>query len=398
MRPVSAILASCLIVSGLTVAVAANAQDTTAGTPAATEALTGLWLTTDYPALTERVGDDIKLDLTLQNKNLPPKRVALGVDGLPSGWTYEIDGGGKIVTAAMVLPDTSQRLSLKLTPPKDIKSGTYQFTISGKGDSETLALPVTLVLADAKPATVTVTPKLPALRGTPKSNFDFDVDVKNEAPDDQTFNLLAQAPAGFQVTFKEQYGAQELTSIPIKAGESKSLKVSVKLPQNIEAGQYKVDVGAASPTVNGQTTLLLDVTGQPSLALTGPDGRLSGDATAGQERTFKFTVQNTGTAPAKNVKFDASSPQGWKVAFDPKTIDSVAPNDQIPVSVSMTPSDKAIAGDYVVSVRTNGDGASDSASFRVTVLTSTMWGIAGLGIIGAAVVVLAFAVTRYGRR
>ncbi len=64
----------------------------------------------------------------------------------------------------------------------------------------------------------------------------------------------------------------------------------------------------------------------------------------------------------------------------------------------MTPSDKAIAGDYVVSVRANGDGASDSASFRVTVLTSTMWGIAGLGIIGAAVVVLAFAVTRYGRR
>jgi uncharacterized membrane protein len=32
------------------------------------------------------------------------------------------------------------------------------------------------------------------------------------------------------------------------------------------------------------------------------------------------------------------------------------------------------------------------------VLTSTMWGVAGLGIIGAAVIVLAAAVTRYGRR
>ena len=395
MRLVNAILASGLIVSGWMFAAAANAQET----PPPPQALTGLWLTTDYPALTERLGDDIRLDLTLANKNLPPSRVALSVDGLPTGWTYEIDGGGKIVTAAMINPDASRTLTLKLTPPKDVKSGTYGFTVNGKTDTETLGLPVTLVLAEPKPATVTVTPKLPALRGSPKSNFDFDVDVKNDAPADGTFNLLAKGPDGFDVTFKEQYGSQELTSIPIKAGATKSLKVSVKLPQNVEAGQYKVDVAAAAPGgASGQTVLLLDVTGQPALALAGPEGRLSGDATAGQERTFKFTVRNTGTAPANNVKFSASPPQGWKVDFDPKSIDAVAPNDEVPVNVSMTPSDKAIAGDYVVSVRTNGDGASDSASFRVTVLTSTMWGIAGLGIIGAAVVVLAFAVTRYGRR
>ena len=268
---VSTILASCLIVSGLTVAVAANAQDTTAGTPAATEALTGLWLTTDYPALTERVGDDIKLDVDLQNKNLPPKRVALSVDGLPSGWTYEIDGGGKPVTAAMVQPDTSQRLSLKLTPPKDIKTGTYQFTVSGKADGETLDLPVTLSLADAKPAKVD---RRPETAGAAR-HAQFDLRLRRRRQErgaaDQTFNLLAEAPAGFQVTFKEQYGSQELTSIPIKAGEIKSLKVSVKPPQNVAAGQYTVAVGAASPTVHGQTTLLLDVTGQPT-----PGARRSG--------------------------------------------------------------------------------------------------------------------------
>ncbi len=394
MRPKNAILASCVIVSGLLFGAAANAQDAAT----ITQPLTGLWLTTDYPALTVHAGDNIQLNLDLQNKNLPPKRVAFTVDGLPTGWSYEIDGGGKIVSAAMVQPDRSDSLTLKVTPPKDAKSGTYQFTVNGKTDAETLALPITLVLTEAKPAKVTVTPKLPALRGSPKSNFDFDVDVKNDSPSDQTYNLLAQAPAGFEVTFKEQYGSQELTSIPVKAGATKTLKVSVKLPQDVQAGKYKVDISAANPTASGQSALLLDVTGQPALALAGPGDRLSGDATAGQERTFKFTVSNTGTAPAKNVKFSSSLPQGWKVTFDPKTVASIAPNDKVPVSVSMTPSNKAIAGDYVVSVDANGDGASDSANFRVTVLTSTMWGIAGLGIIGAAVVVLAFAVTRYGRR
>ncbi len=398
MRPMSAILASGLIVFGLMGAMAAKAQDAAAAPPSAAQPLTGLWLTTDYPALAEQLGKDVRLDLTLANRNLPPKRVTLSVDGLPEGWKYEIDGGGQVVTAAMVQPDASQKLTLKVIPPKDAKSGTYQFTVAGKTDDETLNLPLSLVLADAKAASVKVEPKLPALRGSPRSAFDFDVTVTNDGPTDETFNLLAQAPDGFEVTFKEQYGSQELTSLPIKAGENKGLKVSVKLPQKIEAGQYKVDVAAASPTASGQTPLLLDVTGQPTLSLAGPEGRLSGQATAGQERTFKFTVSNTGTAPARNVKFDASSPQGWKVDFDPKSVDAVAPGENLPVSVSMTPSDKAIAGDYVVNVRTSGDGASDSASFRVTVLTSTMWGIAGLGIIGAAVVVLAFAVTRYGRR
>ena len=396
-----AILLSCVIASGLSAGASAYAQEappSTPPSPAREEPLTGLWLTTDFPALTEQVGDDVRLDITIANKNLPPKRVALAVDGLPTGWSYEIDGGGKIVTAAMVQPDQDKQLTLKLTPPKDVKSGSYDFTVTGKTDAETLSLPVNLVLSEAKPASVTVEPKLPALRGTPRSAFDFDVNVTNDGPTDETFNLLAKAPDGFEVTFKEQYGSQELTSLPIKAGEKKALKISVKPPKTVEAGQYKVAVGAASPTISGQTGLVLDITGQPELSLAGPEGRLSGNATAGEERTFKFTVSNPGTAPARNVKFSASSPKDWKVTFDPESLDGVAPGADVPVSVSMTPAAKAIAGDYVVTVRTNGDGASDSASFRVTVLTSTMWGIAGLGIIGAAVVVLAFAVTRYGRR
>ncbi len=399
MRPGNAILASCVIASALLFGAAANAQDVTTAAPAtASQPLTGLWLTTGYPSLTVHAGDNIQLNLTLQNKNLPPERVAFSVNGLPSGWTYELDGGGKTVTAAIVEPDSSQNLTLKLTPPKDAKSGSYNFTVDGKTTGQALSLPISLSLAAAAPAKVTVTPKLPALRGSPKSAFDFNVDVKNDAQTAQTFNLLAKAPPGFDATFKEQYGTQELTSIPLKAGESKTLKVSVKPPQSVEAGQYKVDVAAASPTTSGQTQLLLDITGQPTVSLTGPEGRLSGDATAGQERTFKFTVENVGSAPAQNVMLSASSPQGWKITFDPQKVASIAPGDKLPVSVNMTPSDKAIAGDYMVTVSANGAGTFDHANFRVTVLTSTMWGIAGLGIIGAAVVVLAFAVTRYGRR
>ena len=50
----------------------------------------------------------------------------------------------------------------------------------------------------------------------------------------------------------------------------------------------------------------------------------------------------------------------------------------------LTPSDKAIAGDYVTGISASAQDRDRNANFRVTVITATVWGIAGVGIIGAA--------------
>jgi uncharacterized membrane protein len=406
MRHANAIFPSFLIVGSLLLGETGYAQQSTTTTalqptvPPATqgEELTGLWLTTPFPAIEKPVGEDIELAIDIENRNLPPQRVSLAVDGLPDGWKWELRGEGHAIMAAMVEPDQSVGLTLAITPPEDAKTGSYELIVSGDAASGRLTLPITLTLAAAEQARVTVEPKLPALRGTPRSTFDFQIKATNDSSKDQVFNLVAEAPPGFQAVFKEQYGTQELTSIPIKAGASADVKLSVTPPPNVAAGQYGVAAAVMSQEAGAKVDLLLDITGQPTIALTGPEGRLSGDATAGRERTFNFTVSNTGTAPARNVKMSASSPSEWKVAFSPEAIEVIEPGEEVEVAVSMTPSEKAIAGDYIVTVRANGDGTSESATFRVTVLTSTMWGIAGLGVIGAAVIVLAVAVTRYGRR
>ncbi|TPJ31833.1 hypothetical protein FJ425_00855 [Mesorhizobium sp. B2-7-2] len=365
---------------------------------AAAQSPTGLWLTTPYPEFSAQAGKNVSVPLKLANRGLPPQRVEFGVDGLPGGWKWEIDGGGKPVTAAIADPDGTVGLTLKLTPPEgDIGKG-VNFAVSGKTSAEALKLPMAMTLTKTEPAKLTLEPKLPALRGTAKSAFDFQVDIKNDGQEDSTVNLLSKAPPGFQVTFKQGYGSQELTSLPLKAGESKTLSISVQPPDNAQAGQYPVAVAASGGGASADTRLLLDITGRPSVSLSGPQGRLSGDATAGQERTFTFTLSNSGSAPARDLKLSASPPAGWKVTFNPEKVDEIAPGGTSNVGVSMTPSNQAIAGDYMVSVRANGDGASDSANFRVTVRTSTLWGVTGLGVIGASALMLAFAVTRYGRR
>ena len=398
MIPVRKTLALGLLGASLLSATAVQAQVTTPPANAQSPALTGLWLTTDFPEITEAIGDKIAINLHLENLNLPPQALRLDVKDLPAGWTWDFSGSGSTVGGAMVRPDQTVDLKLDLTPPKDAKTGTYAFHIEGRSDTQTYSLPMTLTLAAAAEAKVTLEPKLPALRGTPKSTFDFQISATNDSKEDQVFNLLAQLPPGFQASFKELYGSNELTSIPIKAGEKKDFKVTVTPPDGVAAGQYPAKVAVASPVANAQTDLMLDITGQPSLSLSGPDGRLSGEATAGKERSFTFTLANTGTAPATKVKLSTTPPSEWKVTFNPETIPELKPGDKVDVAVNMTPSDKAITGDYMVTVRANGDGASDSAAFRVTVTTSTVWGIAGLGIIGASLAVFAGAVTRYGRR
>ncbi len=77
----------------------------------------GLYLLTDYPAVSVRPGTTSTVSLRLQNYGLPPERFALSVDGTPAGWTATLLGGGQPVAAAMPATDQSVSLQLRLDVP-----------------------------------------------------------------------------------------------------------------------------------------------------------------------------------------------------------------------------------------------------------------------------------------
>jgi uncharacterized membrane protein len=358
----------------------------------------GLWLTADFPAATVRAGDEARFNLSVINYGLAPQRADLKIDNPPKGWEIELRGGGRPVGAAFVDYNGKSSLDLKIKVPGDAKPGQYSFLVKAVTPEGERELPLALTVEPQPETVLTAEPKLPTLRGTPRSTFDFRIATKNESTENMLVTLAAKTPRGFQVTFKEGYGTQELTSLPIKAGESKDLAVDVKPPQSIPAGKYPVTVHLASERTKTEARLMLDVTGQPSVSLAGENDRLSGEANAGAEKQFNFVVRNTGSAEARNLTFNASPPSGWKVTFEPKELPLLAPNGEEKVAALVTPSEKALAGDYMISVRANGDGISESVNYRVTVTTSTMWGMIGLGVIAASLLVLLGAVGRFGRR
>jgi len=369
-----------------------------AADPPAPPTIKGLWLLTEYPSQAVRPGDIANVRFKLQNAGLPPEQLALSVAGTPDGWKAVILGGGQPVAAAMPGINESVSLQLRVDVPKDAKPGSQTITVRAKGASQSIDLPLTLTIASETPAKLTVKTKLPSLKGTPKSSFDYTLSVSNDSGKDLIVALSAQAPANFQTSFTEGYGSNEISSIPIEAGQSKDIKVKVTPPRDVKASDYPVLVKVAAEGATAEQRVTLQISGQGKLALSTKDGRLSGDAEVGKTATYTLIASNDGTAPIEEVEITGTVPSNWKVEFNPKTIASLAPNEKKEVQALVTPADKAIAGDYVSSFRASGRGESASADFRITVTTSTVWGIAGIGIIAVALLVLLGAVARFGRR
>lgn len=373
-------------------------------TPAPAMAQTGqppgdpsdLTLFTSYPSQVIGIDENVTFTLKLRTETAP-QVARLEMQQIPEGWTATFRGGGNIIRAVYVEPEKEASVTLRLEPPADVAAGTYHFVVLARGEGSVAELPLELTVQEKLPPSLTFEVELPTLKGKPNSTFRYSATLKNEGDEDLSVNLLADAPPGFLVTFK--LTGQEVTSLPLEANRSKRLSIEVRPFVEVPAGAYPITVRAQGGEVEATLSLVAQVTGEPDLTVTAPEGRLSGRAYAGKETPLKVIVRNTGTAPARGVELSSTEPSGWSVEFEPKEIAEVPAGQQVEVTAKIRPADKAVAGDYMVTVRARPEGStSESADFRITVLTSTLWGVVGVALIAIAVAVVGLAVLRFGRR
>ena len=358
----------------------------------------GLFLLTDYPALSVRPGTTSTIALRLQNYGLNPERYQLSVGDVPPGWTATLLGGGQPVAAAMPATDQNVGLQLRLDVPATAGLGTQTLTVKAEGQGNAVSLPIAVTLAKELPAKLKVEAPLPALRGTPKSTFDYQLTIKNDSGRNLTVSFAADAPKNFETSFTENYGSQQISSIPIEAGQSKDIKLHVRPPSTADATKYPVSVTVTAEDASAKTSLSLEIVGQPQLQLSSREGIVSAKVEAGKESSVPIVVTNTGTAAADAVELSSSAPTGWKIDFDPKAIERIEPGKDAEVQALVTQTATSLAGDYQATLRATSRGEAASTQFRFTVTTSSTWVMAGAGIIGVAVLFMAAAVVRFGRR
>jgi hypothetical protein len=96
-------------------------------------------------------------------------------------------------------PDANVSLQLRLDVPADAGLSEQALTVKAEGEGSQATLPVNVSLAKKLPTKLTVTSKLPSLRGSPKSNFEYTLNIKNDSGRNLVASLAAEAPSNFEL-------------------------------------------------------------------------------------------------------------------------------------------------------------------------------------------------------
>ncbi len=385
-RILTRLLVAALLVAGPAVAFAADEPAKRDDRPAR-----GIAIYSDYSGVVVPVGENVRMDLTVENKGRQDEVVALKLTSIPKGWKASLKGGSFTVTGVAVPDGKNRTLSFSAEPEKGVGPGTYQFGIEGVTADGKLTSNYSIAVTTRERSRlgaddIQITTSYPVLRGQTDATFEFSLDVNNKIDVDRTFNLAAQAPEKWEINFKPGYEQKQISSLRIKGNSSQTVAVSVAPPKDATSGEYPILVRISSGDSKAEAKLMVVLTGIYKLDAATPTGILSTDAVTGKPTTVSLLVKNTGSAVNRNLTLSSFKPENWKVDFKPEKIEALDPNQTKQIEATITPAATALVGDYSVGLMVDGEkSSSKTVEMRVTVKAPTAWGWIGVGLIAVVI-------------
>lgn len=370
----------------------------------AAETETGIDMSTDYPGIMAKAGETVTFPLDFLSLDGAGYDVSLETVSLPEEWTGYFKGSSSQVSKVHVNGTASgdaveDLASYSLTVPEGTAEGVYQVELkadAGSGNTDVLELEITV--NEEETGQSDFTSEYPEQQGVTGTVFNFDTTLVNNRGTNQSYSLSAEAPQGWTVTFTPSDDSSNVASMEVEAGSSKGLQVTVTPPENVEKGDYTIPCTAVSSSDKLTTELKVSITGTYDVSLSTPDGLLSFDAYANKDSSVTLSVTNNGNVDLTNLNLSSSAPTDWEVSFSESTIDTLEAGATKEITATVKPSENAITGDYVTTLSISNENTSASADFRVSVKTSTTWGLAAVGIIILLAAGLGFVFKKYGRR
>jgi len=360
----------------------------------------------EYPGVEVPPEEDVTMDLIFHNKGRSDENVSVRVVSVPEGWEARVKTYRYTVTGVHVAGGDDKTLTFEAEPGADVKPGAYSFrieaeTVDGKFKmAQTVTVRVTEKEKGEKKESkgVKLNTSYPVLQGPSDAKFEFSLEVDSKLDEDAVFDLFAQGPEDWDVNFKPAYEDKYISSLRLKANQSKTVAVEVKPAMFAEAGEYPLKVRVSSGDAKAEAELQVVLTGTYKLEAGTPSGLLSLDARQGKSANMSVYVKNTGSATNNDIRFMSFKPENWKVEFKPEKIAALEAGDLKQVEVTITPYEEALVGDYSVAVDVQGEKASKTLEFRVSVRASTAWGWIGIGIIVGVIAGLIVLFRWLGRR
>ena len=248
-----------------------------------------------------------------------------------------------------------------------------------------------------------LTAQYPVMRDESGAIFEFEVSLVYQDSETRAFDLDLTVPPGWIGAIMPSYGEFLIESITLEPGQTYPDKVKVILasPPGELPGDYVATFSAGSGDFKDSVELTAVVTEIPptyQLYVSTAHLRRDMQAKAGEDNHLTIILENYGTGVLENITFASTKSEDWSITFNPYKVDSLEPGLKQEVDVVVTPPSKTIAGDYHVILRMTSEKATYNIELRVTVVTPTIWGGAGIGIAVAVIASLAFLFRRLGRR
>ncbi|MGN0371756.1 MAG: NEW3 domain-containing protein [Enterocloster sp.] len=374
-----------------------------AGSAVTAWAAGGLELNSDYPGISVKPGDNLSIPITVSNESGAGMDADVSLASLPEGWEGYIQGGSYQVNRVHVQNGgNGTSLTLHVKVPEELEEGDYRavvHTSAGEGAQDDLELVFSVTEQNAGKGSFSS--EYPEQEGASGTNFSFSTTLINNGLKEQSYSLSSNAPAGWTVSFSPSSdSSKKVAGIDVDSSSSQGINVSVVPPENAEAGEYSISCSAVSAEETLTTDLKVKITGTYKLELSTSDGRLSFDAHAGQKSEVTLQVTNSGNVDLENVTINSSAPSGWVVTYntDDNVIGTIPAGTTKEVVASVKPGSDAITGDYVTSFTVSNEDTSAKADFRVSVKTTTLWGVVAILVILCTAGVLRYVFRKYGRR
>jgi uncharacterized membrane protein len=372
----------------------------------------GLLLDVPIQSIEVRADDElqagIELDVAVVNFGQDAIEAEVVVEG-PDGWQASLYHKLKAVSVGRLSLKPSERaeeLKFRFVTPIGVENGSYTFSLRLTGVTGALLTRTDFTVLVDIPREAAVE-EIPEFRKRLTGGFEFDtrfsqlttpvgqpigfrVNIRSRDLRDLDFLLDADAPLGWKVVFKPSFQSADVRALAVRSGTSASLDVVVTPPPTAAPGAHPVvlratAVGTARRTKGVtplEVVLQVELTGVPDLRLTTASGLLTIDATAGETTDFKFQVVNSGGGSADNVRFVTSVPPGWGINIDNNPVPRIEAGGTFEVTVSVTPPDKTVPGDYDFQLIASMGGRSTGLMVSVTVVRSTMFAVLGVALIG----------------
>src|SRR5512135_1792692 len=259
--PIFSLLFALCFISSVSFISIGSAAETTAAPPSKET----FNLIMPFQDITVGQGQEASMDADVVNRTRDPVEVSLTLEGVPSGWDVNFNSRypsfpvrSVMVAGSDQYSNKSTTLEFKAKVPDNTKPGTYPIKVIAKDTRSATQYVQTInyrvTSKKIETGGIKLSSQYPVLTAGSGQTIKFTIDLKNETNKPLPTSLVAQAPQGWAVRFKPQFGDQQISSIQVKENGTETLSVEIDTPVTAEAKEYPITISARAGALEASTS------------------------------------------------------------------------------------------------------------------------------------------------